>query len=173
VGSPADASAEAEVLTGVILDEMYPPALAQRLCANGHDVVAVLDVEVGLASKSDEDVSAWAARNSRCVVTENVSDFARLAGQGFAHCGLIFVSSRRFPRTATGLHRLGDALDALLSSKRLPGRDGIVWLQDPYVALRLRPDPRFGAGRHVPVSLVVSGERITAGTARRRGRRRT
>lgn len=128
--SPADASADAEVLTGIVLDEMYPPALAQRLRTEGHDVVAVLDVEVGLASKSDEDVLTWAARNGRCVVTENVSDFARLAGQGFAHCGLIFVSSRRFPRTAAGLHRLGDALDALISSKRLPGSDGISWLQE-------------------------------------------
>jgi hypothetical protein len=131
VGSPAEASAEAEALTGVILDEMYPPALAQRLRAEGHNVVAVLDVEVGLASKSDEDVLTWAARNNRCVVTENVSDFARLAQQGFAHCGLVFVSSRRFPRAGSGLRRLGGALDALLASKRLPGRDGIVWLQEP------------------------------------------
>jgi hypothetical protein len=110
---------------------MYPPALAQRLRTDGHDVVAVLDVEVGLASKSDEDVLTWAARNNRCVVTENVTDFARLAQQGFAHCGLVFVSSQRFPRTGSGLHRLGCALDALLSSKQLPGRDGITWLQEP------------------------------------------
>jgi hypothetical protein len=130
VGSPADASAEAEALTGVILDEMYPPSLAQRLRAGGHDVVAVLDVEVGLASKSDEDVLTWAARNNRCVVTENVSDFARLAGQGFAHSGLVFVSSRRFPRTAAGLHRLGDRLNALIGAKQLPGKDGVIWLQE-------------------------------------------
>jgi hypothetical protein len=109
---------------------MYPPSLAQRLRAGGHDVVAVLDVEVGLASKSDEDVLAWAARNNRCVVTENVSDFARLAGQGFAHSGLVFVSSRRFPRTAAGLHRLGDRLNALIAAKQLPGKDGIIWLQE-------------------------------------------
>lgn len=130
MGSPAEASAEAEVLTGVVLDEMYPPVLAQRLRAKGHDVVAVLDVEVGLASKSDEDVLTWAARNDRCVVTENVSDFARLAQQGFAHCGLVFVNSRRFPRTESGLHRMGEALHALLSQKGLPGRDGVTWLQE-------------------------------------------
>lgn len=127
---PADASAEAEGLTGLILDEMYPPSLAQRLRAGGHDVVAVLDVEVGLASKSDEDVLTWAARNHRCVVTENVSDFARLAGQGFAHSGLVFVSSRRFSRTAAGLHRLGDRLDALIAAKQLPGTDSVIWLQE-------------------------------------------
>jgi len=129
VGSPAEASAEAEAVTGVLLDEMYPPALAQQLRAAGHDVVAVLDVEVGLAAKTDDDVLAWAARNDRCVVTENVADFARLAQQGFGHAGLIFVSSRRFPRTGSGLQRLAKALDELLSTGAMPERDGLTWLQ--------------------------------------------
>jgi predicted nuclease of predicted toxin-antitoxin system len=92
VGSPAEASAEAEALTSVLLDEMYPPVLAQQLRASGHDVVAVLEVEVGLAAKTDEDVLAWAARHGRCVVTENISDFMRLAQQRFGHAGLILVS---------------------------------------------------------------------------------
>ena len=109
MGGPADpAAATTEVLTGILLDEMYPPALAKRLRDSGHDVVAVLDVEVGLASRSDDDVLAWAARHSRCVVTENVSDFARLASLGVAHCGLVFVLAQRFPRTSSGLVRLGD-----------------------------------------------------------------
>ena len=128
MGGPAEPSAATEILTGVLLDEMYPPALAQRLRDNGHDVVAVLEVEVDLASRSDDDVLAWAARNNRCVVTENVSDFARLASSGTAHCGLIFVLAHRYPRTSSGLVRLGDTLDALLASKQLPGRDGIIWL---------------------------------------------
>lgn len=129
MGSPAEASAEAEALTGLLLDEMYPPALAQQLRASGHDVVAVLDVEVGLASRTDEDVLAWAARNNRCVMTENVSDFARLAQPGFGHAGILFVSSRRFPRTASGLPRLAKALDELLSSGELPGHDAVGWLR--------------------------------------------
>jgi len=115
-------------LTGLLLDEMYPPALAKRLRDMGHDVLAVLDVEVGLASRSDEDVLAWAARNNRCVVTENVSDFARLAAQGATHAGLVFVSAQRFPRTADGLARLGNALDVLLAAKELPGADTTIWL---------------------------------------------
>jgi hypothetical protein len=129
VERPAEASAEAEALTGLLLDEMYPPALAQRLRASGHDVVAVLDVEVGLAAKTDEDVLAWAARNDRCVVTENVGDFARLAQQGFGHAGVVFVSSRAFPRTAAGLPRLEKALNELLSARGLPGHDGVTWLR--------------------------------------------
>jgi hypothetical protein len=129
VGGPAGpSSATADTITGVLLDEMYPPALAKRLRDNGHDVVAVLDVEVGLASRLDDDVLAWAARCGRCVVTENVSDFARLASLGVTHCGLVFVLARRFPRTPGGLVRLGDALGAMLASKQLPGRDGITWL---------------------------------------------
>jgi hypothetical protein len=107
---------------------MYPPALAQRLRAGGHDVVAALDVEVELASKSDEDVLTWAARNDRCLVTENVSDFARPAHLGADHCGLIFVPARRYPRTASGIVRLGAALDARPAAEQLPGRGGITWL---------------------------------------------
>jgi predicted nuclease of predicted toxin-antitoxin system len=115
-------------VTGILLDEMYPPSLGKRLRASGHDVIAVLDVEVGLAARSDEDVLGWAARNGRCVVTENVSDFARLTTLGVPHSGVVFVSAQRFPRTATGLRRLGDALDALLVAKQLPPPGGVIWL---------------------------------------------
>lgn len=128
MGRPADPTAAADTLTGVLLDEMYPPALAKRLRDNGQDVLAVLDVEVGLASRSDADVLLGAARTNRCVVTENVADFARLAAQGATHHGLIFVSAQRFPRTSSGLARLADALNALLDAKHLPGQDGIAWL---------------------------------------------
>jgi predicted nuclease of predicted toxin-antitoxin system len=56
-------------MTELLLDEMYPPALARQLRDQGHDVLAALDLEVGLSSRSDEDVLAWAARCDRCVVT--------------------------------------------------------------------------------------------------------
>ncbi|MFI5914889.1 hypothetical protein [Dactylosporangium sp. NPDC051541] len=56
-----------------------------------------------------------------------ISDFARLVSLGGAHGGLIFVLAHWFPRTASGLVRLGDALDVLLASKQLPGRDRISW----------------------------------------------
>lgn len=128
MGGPAEPAAAEASLTGVLLDETYPPALARSLRDKGHDVLAVLDVEVGLASRSDEDVLAWAARANRCVVTENVADFARLASQGATHHGLIFVSAQRFPRTSAGLTRIADALSALLDAKQLPSQDGISWL---------------------------------------------
>ncbi|GGK75646.1 DUF5615 family PIN-like protein [Mangrovihabitans endophyticus] len=129
MGSATEASAEADDLTGILLDEMYPPRLARLLRDSGHDVVAVLDVEVGLASKSDSDVLAWATRNNRCVVTENAGDFARMAQHGLSHAGIVLVSGRRFPRTASGLQRLAKALDAFLSGGHMPGRDAVTWLQ--------------------------------------------
>lgn len=128
MGGPAEPPAATEEVTGVLLDEMYPPMLARGLRERGHDVVAVLDIEVGLASKTDDDVLAWAARNERCVVTENVSDFARLASLGVAHCGLIMVRALRYPRTSAGLVRIRDALDELLAAKGLPDRNNVHWL---------------------------------------------
>jgi hypothetical protein len=91
-------------------------------------VLAVLDVQVGLGARSDDDVLAWAARNDRCVVTENISDFARLAALTVPHAGIVLVSPQRFPRTANGLYRIGNALEALLNAKSLPPRGGVIWL---------------------------------------------
>lgn len=117
-----------EVVTGILLDEMYPPSLAQRLRDAGHDVLAVLDVQVGLGSRSDDDVLAWAFRNDRCVVTENISDFARLAALAVPNAGIVLVSPQRFPRNARGLNRIFDALEAVLGAKTLPPRGGVIWL---------------------------------------------
>lgn len=111
----------------LLLDEMYPPALAARLRTAGHDVIAPNAVEVGLASRSDEDILAWAARNGRCVVTENVGDFARLAPHS-PHAGIVFVLAKRFPRTGSGLHRLGERLERLLAEKLVPQAGEVYWL---------------------------------------------
>lgn len=123
----AEAARAACVLTGVLLDEMYPPWLGQKLRAAGHDVVAALDIEVGLRSRSDPDVLAWATRTDRCVVTENVRDFAQLAS-AMSHAGMIFVSVHRFPGTGSGLARIETALDELLRAGRLPPPGGVFWL---------------------------------------------
>jgi hypothetical protein len=109
---------------------MYPPALAQRLRDAGFEVLAVLDVQVGLGSRSDDEILAWAARHERCMVTENVADFARLAALGVPHAGIALVSPQRFVRTAAGLRRIGNALEALLKAKGLPPPGGVIWLAD-------------------------------------------
>ena len=129
MGGSAETAAAA--VTGLLLDEMYPPSLALRLRDAGHDVYAVLDRQVGLTSRPDDEILAWAARNDRCVVTENVRDFVRLHAVGQPHAGIIYVSARRFPRTRTGLVLIGDALEAVLTAKALPPRGDVIWLSAP------------------------------------------
>jgi predicted nuclease of predicted toxin-antitoxin system len=83
----------------LLLDEMFAPMLAQRLCAEGFDVIAVAG-HVTLAAASDGEVRRWAATHDRRLVTENVKDFqplVQLAGEPAAL--LLFTSSRQFPRT--------------------------------------------------------------------------
>lgn len=82
----------------LLLDEMFAPSLAQSLCESGFDVVAVAGHPV-LAAASDEHVAAWAREQGRRVVTENVRDFAPLAGRGEPPLRVLFTSSRRFPRS--------------------------------------------------------------------------
>lgn len=96
----------------LLLDEMFAPALAQQLRADGFDVVAVAGHEV-LAAASDEEVLRWAAAHGRWVVTENVRDFEPLvrlaAQQGEPPPQMLYTSSRRFPRSRRNPAPLLDA----------------------------------------------------------------
>ena len=97
----------------LLLDEMFAPTLADRLCAEGFDVVAVAGHGT-LAAASDEEVMRWAATQGRRLVTENVKDFQPLT-QLASECGepvalLLFTSSRRFPRSRRNPGPLLDAL---------------------------------------------------------------
>lgn len=114
-------------MTALLLDEMYPPLLAIRLREAGHDVVAASAVEVGLASRSDDELLAWAQRNGRCVVTENIRDFAGLATHS-THAGVILVLAKRFPRSGSGLNGLYEALDGVLRDKTWPQPGEMHWL---------------------------------------------
>jgi predicted nuclease of predicted toxin-antitoxin system len=61
----------------LLLDEMYPRQLAERLRNGGHDVVGV--VERGdLVGRPDLEIARWAREQERVVVTENVVDFVSL-----------------------------------------------------------------------------------------------
>jgi hypothetical protein len=81
---------------------MFSPAIAAELRELGHDVVAVADWP-DLRSKSDDEVFAWASAEKRWLLTENVKDFRpimlRALQAGPASCGLLFTSSRAFPRS--------------------------------------------------------------------------
>ena len=84
----------------LLLDEMYPAAIAEALRAEGYDVVAVQEEEVGLRRLSDPLLFAAAQEVGRAVVTENIKDFAPLAATSDTdnHHGLVFTTNRTFPR---------------------------------------------------------------------------
>jgi hypothetical protein len=107
----------------LLLDEMYPPVVAEQLRARGHDVVSVHDPEYRrLEGGPDEEAFAAALAESRALVTENVPDFRRLEAEalahGEAHAALVFTSNRQFPRGKPGTTgHLIDALHTLMSER--------------------------------------------------------
>jgi len=104
----------------LLLDEMFPPAIASESRDRGFDVIAVAGAP-DLRSKSDEEVFAWACAGNRWVLTENVKDFRpillhALQG-GLPVCGLLFTSSRTFHRSRKNPGPLIGALHAWLSAE--------------------------------------------------------
>jgi predicted nuclease of predicted toxin-antitoxin system len=108
----------------LLLDEMYPAALAEHLRARGHDVVSVHDPDYShLEGVPDVEVFAAAIAAERALLTENVADFRRLEtdalGRDAACPRLIFTTNGRFLRgQAATLGRLVRALDAALAEPR-------------------------------------------------------
>jgi hypothetical protein len=92
---------------------MFAPAIATALRTRNHDVVAVAERD-DLRSMTDESLFAWAATEDRWLVTENVKDFRPILLQalqtGQASGGLLFTSSRAFPRSRKDLGPLIEAL---------------------------------------------------------------
>jgi hypothetical protein len=103
----------------LLLDEMFSPVIAAELCEFGHDVIAIAN-RTDLRSKSDEDVFAWANAGKRWLLMENVKDFRpimlRALQSGPPACGLLFTSSRAFPRSRKNPGPLVRALDAWLTT---------------------------------------------------------
>ncbi len=115
----------------LVPDEMFSPALAATLRDLGHDVIAVAE-RSDLRAMTDGELFAWAASERRWLLTENVRDFrpillhavvagsvqagsvqagsvlagSVLAGSvqaGSAVIGVLFTSSRGFPRSRKNL----------------------------------------------------------------------
>ena len=88
----------------ILLDEMYPPGLASALRRYGIETSMVADQ--GLAGRPDVDVLAAAATDGYVLLTENVSDFSRLAAEllaaGGHHSGVMIALSSRFSRRPNG-----------------------------------------------------------------------
>ena len=66
-----------------LTDEHIPLLLAQLLRTAGIDVRTAQ--ECGLLGQPDEELLAFAAQESRCLVTANVRDFPRIARDFAAH----------------------------------------------------------------------------------------
>lgn len=100
----------------LLLDEMYPRAIADELRARGHDAVSVHDAPV--AGTADDVVFDHARSEHRAVVTENIRDYRPLADAileaGEAHSGLILTTAKRWPRNDIGA--IITALDTLLAT---------------------------------------------------------
>ncbi len=103
----------------LLLDEMFPQAMADQLNAKGHDVRAVVaDPEfTGLA---DEHVLIGASEAGRALVTANIKDYmpidARYRAASRSHAGLIMVSSKTFPQSRGYVVAVTSTLDALLAA---------------------------------------------------------
>lgn len=114
----------------LLLDEMYPPALADALRSGG--VEASTATELGLAGRSDPDILAAAAAGGYVLLTENVSDFARLAGEcltsGAHHPGVLIALSSRFSRRPAGIVAITAAVSAVAHENLA---DRLIYLEPP------------------------------------------
>jgi hypothetical protein len=118
------------------LDEMFSPgiAIAGALRELGHDVVAVAE-RVDLRSMTDDDLFAWSAAENRWLLTENVKDFRpimlRALQAGGAITGLLFTSSRAFPRSRRNPGPFIQAVHAWLSGGLPASTLSEDWLRGP------------------------------------------
>lgn len=103
----------------LLLDEMFPRAMADQLNAKGHDVRAVV-ADPEFAGLPDEDVLVGATEAGRALVTANIRDFmpidARYRAASRSHAGLVLVSSKTFPQSGGFVIAVTGALDALLAA---------------------------------------------------------
>jgi uncharacterized protein DUF5615 len=103
----------------LLLDEMYPAGLARAMHDKGISAATV--AELGLTGRPDTDVFASAIAGGYAVLTENVSDFARISGEHVAagghHCGVLIALSSRFSRRPAGYGAIVAAVAAIVSDQ--------------------------------------------------------
>ncbi|MGH3276633.1 MAG: DUF5615 family PIN-like protein [Streptosporangiaceae bacterium] len=95
------------------------PVIASALRDLGHDVIAVVE-QASLRALTDEEVFSFAAAQGRWLLTENVRDFQPILQQSLqartAATGLLFTSSRAFPRSRKNPGPLINAIHAWLTT---------------------------------------------------------
>lgn len=102
----------------LLIDEMYPPAIAEQLRNRKYDVEAVTE-RSELRALADTDIFALSQQEQRAVVTENIDDFSVIADgydhRGQVHHGLVLVPPGAYPRgSARTIGRMVTELDRLL-----------------------------------------------------------
>jgi hypothetical protein len=117
----------------LLLDEMYPPALAEALHSAGIEASTV--AEQGLAGRADLDILTYAEAERYVLLTENVADFVRLAAErltaGMHHPGVVIALSSRFSRRASGVPKIAKAIGELAEVQL---QDRLVYLEQPPIA---------------------------------------
>lgn len=97
----------------LLIDEMYPPLIAERLRQAG-DAVSVIEL-ADLIGQDDAQVCDFAISDRRAVVTENAADFLVVVKQraavGDSAPSLVITSNRTFPRHSRSF--VGRAVRAL------------------------------------------------------------
>jgi hypothetical protein len=116
----------------LLLDTHHSRLAAERLRADGHDVMAAADDPV-LASLPDEELLRAASRSGRAVVTENARDFDRVVRSwsltGEHHAGVVFTSPRRYHRGSKAYPAsLITALGKLIADPPSGEVDWVYWL---------------------------------------------
>ena len=112
----------------LLLDEMFPPAIAAELRRRGFDVIGVAE-DLQLRSMSDAELYQWATESGRRIVTENVKDFRRLASMVDEGPGLLFTSTRSVPRSRRSVGLVISALEACLRNHDPDSAPFQEWLQ--------------------------------------------
>jgi hypothetical protein len=114
----------------LLLDEMYPPALAQALRAGAINAITI--TELGLAGSSDPDVFAHAVAENYVLLTENVADYVTIAAEHSTtrahHPGVLIALSNRFSRRPAGRATLVNPIGAHSSGGLT---DRIIYLTAP------------------------------------------
>lgn len=113
----------------LLLDEQISGKVAERLRAQGHDVIATAALPE-LRGLSDPDLFETAQAQERAIVTYNRADFEAIvrdfAANNREHHGLVIVHPDRFPSRDFAL--LVRALKKLLEASS-PGKSFVLWLQ--------------------------------------------
>jgi predicted nuclease of predicted toxin-antitoxin system len=122
-------SAEAAAL---LLDEMFPPQLADLLIARGIDCLAIAGGD-SFRGADDMTVLELAVEQGRVLMTKNAADFEKIRRQRIAESrpnpALIYVSDARFPRDRRGVGRVADAVQHALAERLIDLHGGVLWLE--------------------------------------------